>query len=128
MRALLQGTSNYHIIQTHPEGLFVCLKCFNGFCCEHISAHTQQHKHPLFLRITSTPRAAAEEKIEITKLAIGVEGGALGEVEYDTKYEVWCNNCVGLVPEGDKVLEAQVKSLINTDSPFKKQSLASWEV
>ncbi len=27
-----------------------------------------------------------------------------------------------------KLLEAQVNSLINMDSPFKKQSLASWEV
>jgi len=26
-----------------------------------------------------------------------------------------------------KALEPQVQSLINTDSPFKKQSLVSWE-
>lgn len=57
-----------------------------------------------------------------------MEGGAIGDVEYETKYEVWCNVCALHTHQGDKFLEAQVKSLINTDSPFKKQSLASWEV
>jgi hypothetical protein len=66
--------------------------------------------------------------LEITRLAIGVEGGAVGDVEYETKYEVWCHACSAHSVEGEKALEAQVKSLINTDSPFKKQSLASWEV
>jgi ubiquitin carboxyl-terminal hydrolase 5/13 len=49
-------------------------------------------------------------------------------VEYDTKYEVWCQVCSTHTIEGEKALEAQVKSLINTDSPFKKQSLGCWEV
>lgn len=81
----------------------------------------------LYLRITSVPKKQ-EEKVEITKLAIGVEGGALGDVEYETTYKVWCFSCGKNVPEGDAALQAQVQSLINTDSPFKKQSLASWEV
>jgi ubiquitin carboxyl-terminal hydrolase 5/13 len=127
VRPLLQRRSNSALKQTHPEGLFVCMKCFNAFCCEHTGAHAAQHSHPLYLRVLSTPKAA-EQQLEITKLAIGVEGGAVGEVEYETSYRVWCSWCGAASAEGEKALAAQVKSLINTDSPFKKQSLASWEV
>jgi len=61
-------------------------------------------------------------------LAIGKEGGAVGGDEYDTTYSIYCNNCKATIPDGMKALEPQVQSLINTDSPFKKQSIASWEV
>lgn len=52
----------------------------------------------------------------------------MGEDQYETTYAVWCQPCGKEIPEGDKFLEAQVQSLINTDSPFKKQSLAVWEI
>ena len=81
----------------------------------------------MFLHITSVPKNN-QEKVEITKLAIGVEGGALGDVEYETKYALYCQACKREVPEGEAMLEGQIKSVINTDSPFKKQALASWEI
>lgn len=34
-----------------------------------------------------------DQKYEITKLAIGKEGGAIGGDEYDTTYYVNCNLC-----------------------------------
>jgi uncharacterized UBP type Zn finger protein len=44
------------LMQSHPEGLFVCLKCFNGFCSEHLHSHDATHNHPLYLRITAQLR------------------------------------------------------------------------
>jgi ubiquitin carboxyl-terminal hydrolase 5/13 len=103
------------------------MKCFNGFCSDHIKAHDSAHSHPLYVRIQSVKKAG-EEKKEITKLAVGVKGGAVGEDEYETNHQLWCLRCGKLVPEGEAKLEAQIKSLINTDSPFKKQTLAVWEL
>ena len=52
------------------------MKCFNGFCPEHRDDHLVRHKHPLFINHIMTLKHQ-EEKQEITKLAIGKEGGAL---------------------------------------------------
>lgn len=75
MRALLSRTSNHPSKQSHPEGLFVCLKCFNGFCSHHLAAHDATHSHPLYLKITAQLRPKQKQE-NITKLGIGVEGGA----------------------------------------------------
>ena len=68
------------------------MKCFNGFCPEDRDRHTKDHKHPLFINIIMTEKNV-EEKVEITKLAIGKEGGALGGPEYETTYKVYCSEC-----------------------------------
>lgn len=39
----------------------------------------------------------SEQKYEITKLAIGKEGGAVGGDEYETTYKVYCNECKSTV-------------------------------
>ena len=113
--------------QSSENGLFVCMKCFNGFCPAHRDEHTKDHNHNVFTNILMNLKNA-EQKYEITKLAIGVQGGAVGGDQYETTHSVYCGGCISAIQEGSKVLEPQVKSLINTDSPFKKQSLASWEV
>jgi hypothetical protein len=51
--------------------------------------HLSDHQHALYLNIISIPQQQ-EKKYEITKLAIGKEGGALGDVEYKTDYKVFC--------------------------------------
>jgi uncharacterized UBP type Zn finger protein len=78
VRSLLPRCRTYLTTQTHQDGLFVCMKCFNGFCSDHIKAHDSAHSHPLYVRIQSVKKAG-EEKKEITKLAVGVKGGAVGE-------------------------------------------------
>ena len=63
------------------------MKCFNGYCPEHRDDHILRHKHPLFINYIMTLKHQ-EEKQEITKLAIGVEGGALAGDEYEDDDEV----------------------------------------
>lgn len=65
---------------------------------------------------------------EITKVAIGKEGGALGGPEYETKYSLYCSKCNKNHENNslDKVLDGLVRSVIDSDSAYKKQSLVSW--
>ena len=100
MRPMFPLTSTYPITQNHPDGLLVCMKCFNGFCIDHVKAHDTQHNHPLYVKIQNILKPG-EEKKEITKLAIGVKGGAVGDEEYETKYSLWCSRCWKAVPEGE---------------------------
>lgn len=62
----------------------MCLTCFNSFCPQdHLKEHmAKRPTHCLFMRIEMFEKAAPEGGHEITKLAIGVEGGALGGPEY----------------------------------------------
>lgn len=68
------------------------MKCFNGFCPCHRDAHTKDHGHAVFTNVVMTLKNQ-DQKFEITKLAIGKEGGAIGGDEYDTTYHVNCNLC-----------------------------------
>lgn len=101
--------------------------CFNGFCPEDRDKHSQDHKHPLYINIVMIEKKS-EEKVEITKLAIGKEGGALGGPEYETSYKVYCAECKTSNFEGASQFDPQIQSLANTESPFKKQAAVSWEV
>jgi hypothetical protein len=75
-------------------------------------------------------RPAPEGGHEITKVAIGKEGGAIGGPEYDTKYTLYCAACNNSFTElptlNNKPLEGLVASLIDCDSAYKKQALVSW--
>lgn len=75
------------------------MKCFNGFCAADRDQHTADHKHPLYINIVMTEKAQ-DQNYEITKLAIGKEGGALAGPEYETTYRVYCAQCKAFDFEG----------------------------
>lgn len=71
----------------HEEGLNVCLKCLQGFCVDmgHSKHHYDQSQHPVMLNIKRTPKEEEEGSNKITKLAIGKEGGADIEDNFNTE-------------------------------------------
>ncbi|CUS11634.1 unnamed protein product [Tuber aestivum] len=81
-----------------PEGLNVCLSCFNGGCAgerNHALLHHKLSQHPLALNIrrTKKPRAErAEPPKKISKLAIEAESES---DKYDTHTAVVCYMCGG---------------------------------
>ena len=85
------------------KGVDLCLTCLQGFCEK--NNHTQEHfnktNHPVYLNIKATPKAKEfQESQQITRLAIGVEGGAKSiQIEYDTKYNMVCKGCPGLIEQ-----------------------------
>lgn len=103
------------------------MKCFNSFCDEHMAEHNKEYKHVLYTNYLMELVQSEEQEQVITKLAIGKEGGALAGDEYKNHYTLYCFECKSSNLENEAALEAQVKSLINTDSPFKKQALVAWE-
>jgi len=96
---------------------------------EHLVKRTS---HCLYLRIEMFEKVAPEHGHEITKVAIGKEGGALGGPEYDTKYTLYCATCNNVWDDfpslNNKTLEGLIASLIDCDSAYKKQALVSWEL
>jgi ubiquitin carboxyl-terminal hydrolase 5/13 len=77
------------------SGILLCLTCFNAFCpAEHLKEHVSaKPTHCLFLRIEMLEKPTPEQGIEITKVGIGIEGGAVGGPEYDTRYGLFCALC-----------------------------------
>jgi len=80
----------------NPEdeaGINVCLRCLQGFCSDlgHSRHHYEQSNHPLALNIRKIPiEPEADESKKITKLAIGVEGGADIEDKFITETTLIC--------------------------------------
>lgn len=50
----------------HPDGVDVCLKCFNGGCCSEESNHSRLHydmtQHPISLNIKKILKESQEAK------------------------------------------------------------------
>lgn len=38
-----------NLLQHKPEGLYICMKCFNGFCPSHMEQHIHYHSHILYV-------------------------------------------------------------------------------
>ncbi|KAG0636560.1 hypothetical protein HOY80DRAFT_350881 [Tuber brumale] len=114
-----------------PEGLNVCLSCFNGGCAgerNHALLHHKLSQHPLTLNIrrTKKPRAErAEPPKKISKLVIEAESES---DKYDTHTAVICYMCggkevertVGNLPE---VIDGVMKAMT-----FARQTeVQAWE-
>ena len=99
------------VAQTSPDGLSVCLTCFNAGCNGH-NQHAQRHfeitRHPVVLRIhkeevMATANGASSSPLstdsdarpaKITKLAIGVPGGVqLDQPTFRYVTSVVCLHC-----------------------------------
>ena len=86
-----------------PSGLFVSMCNYQGLSADYVDMEYARNANPLFLNIQwkkiPKPEQPEAEKLEVTKLAIGVEGGFdTGEEKFD--YEK--TNFLALMP--DKVL------------------------
>jgi ubiquitin carboxyl-terminal hydrolase 5/13 len=86
-----------------PGGLFVSMSNFQGLSADFIDMEFARNSNPLFLNIRwkklPKPEKPPAEKEDVTKLAIGVEGG------FDTgeeKHEYEKTNFLALMP--DKIL------------------------
>ncbi|KAF8245229.1 ubiquitinyl hydrolase [Wilcoxina mikolae CBS 423.85] len=81
-----------------PEGLNVCLSCFNGGCAgerKHAELHYKLSQHPLILNIrrTKKPKVERDEPPQkMSKLAIAAETES---DRYDTHTAVFCYDCGG---------------------------------
>ena len=112
------------------NGINVCLKCLVGVCVDNL--HTQQHfeqtTHNLYLNIKCKEKQIPKErKQEITRLAIGLEGGAnANQALYDYVYKVICQACHQNV-EQDKFANL-IKSIAEVDSAYMKTEVAAWEL
>lgn len=79
----LNSIKNITLYQNLPEGIDLCLTCLNGSCPSHSSLHFSQTSHPLVLNFFNSPKPKNQnvdnennKNVNITKLAIGKEGGA----------------------------------------------------
>ena len=116
--------------------------CFNSFCesdkienfnfLNHLAHHYQIYHHNLYLNIKQVKKVVDKENNQqkpITKLAIGVPGGAdfTGE-EWEQQLTVRCLGCNKNLPyEKDPKIQALVTSIINASSECEKEGIKMWE-
>jgi ubiquitin carboxyl-terminal hydrolase 5/13 len=126
--------------QDTPTGVLVCLHCFDCGCDAHAQTHTDAHAHPVRLGVKRTPVAAAggasaddasaERPAKISKLAIGVEGGAAVDpaVEYATAYAVSCAACDLSWPGDDPAVAPLVAAVRDASAAGTRQAAEAWEL
>ena len=97
--------------QDLPQGINVCLTCFNGACCDahdpthhnHQSLHYERTRHPLILNIRRTPKVRKDESEErpkkLTKLEILAEEPE--SERFDFNMRVHCFDCNVDVPSDE---------------------------
>ncbi|KAL8831772.1 MAG: hypothetical protein Q9170_005162 [Blastenia crenularia] len=113
-----------------PNGLDVCLYCFNGGCCSdrnHAALHHRSSKHPLVLNIKRSRKKTKRDEPpqKISKLAIAAE---TEEDRYDTKTEVRCYDCnVNDVDKTRGKLPAVVDSVLKANTFAKQAEVQAWE-
>ncbi|KAL8636763.1 MAG: hypothetical protein Q9228_005879 [Teloschistes exilis] len=113
-----------------PDGLNVCLHCFNGGCCaerNHAILHHQSTKHPLVLNIQRSRKKVKREEPpqKISKLAIAAETEA---DRYDTRTEVRCYECgVGNIDKQSGKLPVVVDGVLKANTFAKQAEVQAWE-
>ena len=84
--------------QDSPEGIDVCLSCFNGSCPrKHTQTHHYKKQHSIYLNIKRTPKPVDPEcrPEKMTKLSVQEKS-----VEYDFETELKCIPCGIKVEKG----------------------------
>ncbi|CDH49949.1 ubiquitin carboxyl-terminal hydrolase 14 [Lichtheimia corymbifera JMRC:FSU:9682] len=120
--------------QDGPEGIDVCLTCFNGGCVDPERKHAQLHHdktgHPLVVNIRRIPIDKPDDGTpppqKISKLAIVPEEQ---EQQYEHVLKVRCYACQGAesakdcTPEISSIVDAVMSSL----SSSKQSEVKAWE-
>ena len=115
------------------KGLNICLKCFDGCCYTRDDNHTKLHllkkNHNIYMNLREVKIEKKEKEIKITKIAVGLPGGAdLEEEKYDQKIEIICLSCNKKIEyENDEKLKSLVTSIINSSSESQKSEIKAWE-
>ncbi|KAL1934665.1 hypothetical protein VTP01DRAFT_6847 [Rhizomucor pusillus] len=123
--------------QDGPEGIDVCLTCFNGGCVEaprrHAELHSKKTGHPLVVNIRRIPIDKAKRPDDgtpppqkISKLAIVPEDE---EQKYEHVTKVKCYACQGV--EASKGVSPQVSNVVDAVlsalSSAKQSEVKAWE-
>ncbi|TPX62342.1 hypothetical protein PhCBS80983_g00547 [Powellomyces hirtus] len=118
--------------QDMPEGIDVCLSCFNGGCAgserHHAQLHYDKTNHPIVLNIKRIAKARKNDgsppPAKITKLAIEVESE---EDMFDFITEAKCYGCGGV--EIDRTfgnLPAVIDSVMSALSAKRQSEVKAW--
>ncbi|KAJ2893568.1 hypothetical protein MKZ38_008440 [Zalerion maritima] len=118
-----------------PEGIDVCLQCYNGGCITngHANLHHVLRNHPLVLNIRRTRKVVEREEppAKMSKLAIAAETEA---DKYDTHTKVKCLACgtsadedESLKPESNPELAEVIGSILSTTTHSRQEEVKAWE-
>ncbi|KAI9270887.1 hypothetical protein BY458DRAFT_436115 [Sporodiniella umbellata] len=122
--------------QDEPEGIDVCLTCFNGGCLSterhHAKTHAQLSKHPLALNIRrkisapNSPRGNSGRPQKMTKLAIDPSAE---EPNYEYETFARCHECNGLEVASESIpeLAKMTEVILCTLSASKRSEARVWE-
>jgi len=113
----------------HEDGLNVCLSCLQGFCVDmkHSQHHFDKSNHPLVLNIKKIPKDMEEDDNKITKLAIGKQGGANVEDNFDTMTSLRCIPCNKELDTTGDFISPIVDTVIQSKSAFFQSQVGEWE-
>lgn len=106
------------------SGNNVCLECFWGFCSEHLRNHVETTNHSIIMNIMRIEDIEHKEKI--TKLAIGVEGGAQ-QKKYKYECNIKCYKCNKELDKSNPLIQNISKMVIESQSAEDKEELTKWE-
>ncbi|OTA89162.1 hypothetical protein M434DRAFT_34517 [Hypoxylon sp. CO27-5] len=112
-----------------PEGLNVCLQCFNGGCIG-VRAHSQLHhvtrNHPLALNIRRTRKRVVKDEppAKMTKLAIAAETEA---DRYDITTSVRCLDCSTELDKTSPKLAPIVDGILKANTFSRQEEVKAWE-
>lgn len=117
------------MLQDDPDGLNVCLECFNGGCTgdrQHSALHTALQSHPLVLNIKRTRKVLVRDEPpqKITKLAIAAEKDA---DKYDHALSVKCLECNAAVDATDPKIAPIVDGIMTSNTFSRKEEIKAWE-
>ncbi|EPE04485.1 ubiquitin carboxyl-terminal hydrolase [Ophiostoma piceae UAMH 11346] len=112
-----------------PEGLDVCLQCFNGGCAgdrHHAKLHNLLWGHPLALNIRRTRKVVVRDEPppKMSKLAIAAE---TEEDRYDTAIAVKCIECETELDKADAKLAPTVEGILKANTFSLKEEVKAWE-
>ncbi|AEO64775.1 uncharacterized protein THITE_2111115 [Thermothielavioides terrestris NRRL 8126] len=113
-----------------PDGLDVCLKCFNGGCAgnrNHARLHSNTRKHPLVLNIRRARKRVVRDEppLKMSKLAIAAETEA---DKYDTTLAVKCLECgIDDIDKTDPAIAPVVDAVMKAHTFSRKEEVKAWE-
>ncbi|KAI1306125.1 ubiquitin carboxyl-terminal hydrolase 14 [Xylaria venustula] len=112
-----------------PEGLDVCLQCFNGGCAGerlHSQLHYVTRSHPLALNIRRTRKRVVKDEppAKITKLAIAAETEA---DRYDISTVVRCLECGTELDKSHAKLAPLVDGILRANTFSRQEEVKAWE-
>eukprot|EP00128_Syssomonas_multiformis_P018987 Colp12_sorted_trinity150504_noHs@9584 len=118
--------------QDSENGIHVCLHCYNGACIgdlQHAAGHARKFGHPVALNVKRIEmKEDSEPAQKITKLAIGVSGGANIDVhEYKYQKKLFCHECQVEIPYTEGPLSSVVEAVMQAPSQMRKDALQQWQ-